>query len=64
MKVIRVDNYDGDGPNSSQQLVAGPGLSLDEAERIAREMNDDIGRCDCDYFKVVPDDHVLWRFEP
>ncbi len=64
MKVIRIDNYDDEGPSGTQRVVAGPGLSQDEAWRIAREMNDDTWRSDCDYFKVVPDDHVLWRFEP
>ncbi len=64
MKVIRIDNYDDEGPRGTQRLVAGSGLSQKEAERIAGEKNNDPDRSDFDWFQVVPDDHGLWRFEP
>ena len=64
MKVIRVSNYDDEGPEGNERVVAGPGLSLDEAKRLAREMNDDPKRSDHDWFRAVPDDEPLYVFEP
>lgn len=64
MKVIRVDNYDHEGPCGTQRVVGGPGLSLDVAERLARDMNDDRKRSDHDWFRVVSDDEPLFVFKP
>jgi hypothetical protein len=64
VKVIRVDNYDDEGPRGTQELIAGPGLSQGEADAIVDRMNGDPRRVDYDFFKVVPDEHELWSFEP
>jgi hypothetical protein len=64
VKVIRVDSYDDEGPRGTEREVAGPGLSQEEADDVARRMNAAPTRSDVDYFRVVPDEHKLWRFEP
>ena len=64
MKVIRVDNYDDEGPRGTQRVVAGPGLSLEEATRTAEDMNKNPGRSPHDWFRSVTDDEPLYVFEP
>jgi len=63
MKVIRVDNYDGKGPGSDEKVVAGPGLTGQEADEICRQRQEDPKRPDRYWFRAVEDDHVLRRFE-
>jgi len=64
MKVIRVDLYDDEGPRGTQKLVAGLGLTREEAERICKTRQEDPKRGEYDWFLAVEDDHVLWCFEP
>jgi hypothetical protein len=64
VKVIRVSNYDHEDHRGNQRLVAGPGLSVEEAESACKFMCDDPNRSDEDWFRVVADNHVLYRFEP
>ncbi len=64
MKVIRADSYDDEGPRGTQRLVAGPGLTPKEADAIAKRLNDDPQRSEYDWFRVVEDDYVLFKFEP
>jgi hypothetical protein len=63
VKVIRVDNYDDEGPRGNQRLLAGPGLSPEVAEVVARTLNECPARLDHDYYRAVTDDYELWRFE-
>lgn len=63
MKVIRVSNYDDEGPRGTQRLIKG-GLDLNEAETLAKEMNDNPRRSRSDWFRVVDDDYELFVFEP
>lgn len=59
MKVITVDNYAREGPCAVvQELVSGPGLPREEAERIANELNE-ANRDDSVFYAVVDDDRPL-----
>lgn len=64
MKIIKVDNFDGEGPNSDDKIVAenvheyyGP-LIL---EWLIKTFSDDYSR---DYFRIVEDNYKLKKFEP
>jgi hypothetical protein len=63
MKVIRVSNYDDGGPRGTQRVVKGS-LTFEEAEKLANEMNSDPRRSDEDWFRAVPDNELLFVFEP
>ena len=64
MKVVRVSNYDDEGPRGSQRVMAGPGLSAEDAETECRRLCDDPRRYDEDWYVVKEDDYVLYKFEP
>jgi hypothetical protein len=63
MKVIRVSNYDHEDWRGDQVMVAGPGLSQEEAEAVCGRCCDDPGRSEEDWYRVVQDDYVLFKFE-
>lgn len=63
MKVIRVDMYDDEGLRGTQKIVAGPGLTREEAEKICKSKQDDPRRGEYNWYRVVEDDHVLWVFQ-
>lgn len=62
--MIRVDNCDAEGPWGEHRLVAGPGLTHEEADAVAKRLNDDPCRSEYDWFRVVEDDYVLFEFKP
>lgn len=64
MKVMRVSNYDDEGPGGIQRVVAGPGLTEKAAEAECRRLRDDPHRNEADWFEVVGDDYVPWECEP
>lgn len=64
MKVIRVSNYDHEDSRGDQWVVAGPGLSRDEADAVCARLCKDPKRSDEDYYRSVPDNHELYKFEP
>lgn len=64
-KVVRVSNYDDEGPEGDQYVV--PYLDVEvlsegEAEEWAEALNSDSKRSDRDFFVVKPDDYVPWKF--
>jgi len=63
MKVIRVDNFNREGPEADEQLMV-QGLTEPQAKEVCEILRR--GRSDhgADWYKVVPEDHVLWKFEP
>lgn len=66
MKVILVDNFDREGPGAVvQKVIAGPGLSCEEAERIANKYNAKSTLTSSEYYRVVEDDYILAKpWEP
>jgi hypothetical protein len=63
MKVIRVDNYDDEGPRGTQRLVFAE-LPQSVAEIECAKLNDDPHRSPCDWYRVVAEDYKLFVFEP
>lgn len=63
MKVIRVSNYDDEGPGGTQRVIRSD-LSLAQAEDLCRKLCNDPNRSDLDWFRVVLDDYKLFVFEP
>jgi len=63
MKVIKVDNYNREGPGYDDKLVA-ENLTTKEAMELAKERNSDPTRPDFDWFKVVEDDYKLYEWAP
>ena len=61
MKIIRVDNFDKDF--ISDGLIA-ENVNEFFAKLIAKLLNKYTGVNSQDYFKAVPDDHKLYKFEP
>lgn len=62
-KVIGVDNFDNE--MVSDILVLDDIATMAEAEQIARVMNEaEGGDFAPRYFRAVPDDHKLYKFEP
>jgi hypothetical protein len=61
MKIIRVDNFDRD--NVSDKLIA-EGISSKDAETIVTGLNAKESEDSPDFYKAVPDDHVLYVYEP
>ncbi len=61
MKIIKVSNFDDD--LVSDVLVE---EGLEEAEGTARvdALNEDVGDHDKYFYRLVPDDYVLYEFEP
>lgn len=64
MKIIEVDNFDGEGPNSNDVVVAenvhdyyGPKI----VEWLIEKYSGDYSSS---YFRLVEDDYKLKRFEP
>lgn len=64
MKVVRISNYDDEGPGGTQRVVAGPGLTKEAAEEERRRLCGDPHRSDADWFVVKEDDYVPWEFKP
>lgn len=62
MKVIQVDNFDRD--NIPDMLVEGPGLTKEEADWIASDLNSREGPHTDRYFLAVPDEYKLKTWEP
>lgn len=63
MKIVRVDNFDDEGPGGSE-WVAREGLSQEEAEAVAEKMNAEEPAWSRDFFVVKPDNYVPRKFEP
>ena len=61
MKVIKKDNYDRE--NVSDVLVC-ENCTNTYAERITDLLNKLEGEDSPDYYKAVPDDYKLYRYEP
>jgi hypothetical protein len=62
MKIICVDNFDRE--NVSDQLVA-ENVPKHYAEFLVEKLNDKFsGSSSSSFFRVVPDDHILFVFEP
>ena len=64
MKVIRVSNYDHEDWRGDQYVVAGPGLSPEQAEVECELRCGDRRRSGEDWYRVVPDDYKLFKFAP
>lgn len=64
MKVIRVDNYDRDNWHGDEKLMSNVGLSQEVADETCRKLRESPDRPDDAWYRVVPDDHVLRRWEP
>ena len=63
MKVIRTSNHDHEDSRGEEYVVHAD-LSAEEAEHLAAVMNEDPRRSREDFFRAVPDNHVLYVFEP
>jgi hypothetical protein len=63
MKIVREDNFGDEGPGGSERVVR-EGLSQEEAEEVAKGMNDGEPAWSRDFYVVKPDDYVPWVFEP
>lgn len=61
-KIIAVSNFDDE--SVSDRLVAENIKSEMEARHMAGALNAVTGPNSADYFKVVPDDHKLYQWEP
>lgn len=61
MKVICVDNFDRE--TISDRLIQ-EGLTQTEARTLADELNAKGGVNAPDFYRVVPDDHVLYVYDP
>ena len=59
MKIIRTDNYDREGPEGNQYVVAEGIKSEGNAKIMCDALNKHGGERSDAFFKVVPDDHVL-----
>ena len=57
-KVIRIDNYNRD--THAQKSVA-ENLCRSEADAVCSALQENASRSPDDWFKVVDQDHVLWR---
>jgi hypothetical protein len=64
MKVVRVSNYDDEGPRGDERVVAGPGLSTLAAAETCLRMCVDPHKNDEDWFEVKDDDYQPRVFEP
>jgi len=65
VKVIRVSNYDDEGPGGDQYVVPGTeGLAPAEAEARAEALNQSSKCSRFDFFVAKPDDYVPRKFEP
>lgn len=64
MKLIQTDNFDREGPGHDDRLLVyinNPNV----AKEVARLLNDDCDDPYCDvFFKAVPNDYKLKKFEP
>ncbi len=62
MKIIRVDNFDGEGPGRDPNLIA-ENVSKANGDRIASLLNKAELDTSEDYYQVVEDDYVLtvWK---
>jgi hypothetical protein len=63
VKVVRIDNYDDEGPRGSQYVVD-KGLSQEQAEALCLRLNEDPSRSEFDWYVVKEEDYVPWTFEP
>jgi hypothetical protein len=63
MKVIRVDNFDRENWKGNERCMTRSGLSQGDAEIVCQALRENPDRRDEDWYEVVEDDHVLWRFE-
>ena len=61
MKVIRVDNFDREGPGHDDKVEAS-NLSEEEARALAKKLNEQRGGEES-YYRAVPDDYKLQVFE-
>ena len=63
-KVIRISNYDNEGPRGDQRFVLTYPVTEATAKAVADLLNKDPTRYDDDWFRAVPDDHKLQEFQP
>ncbi len=62
MKIIKIDNFD--RGNISDEVVA-ENVNLYYGPKIVRFLNDNFSGETVDiYFRLVKDDHILFKFEP
>ena len=63
MRVVNTDNFGGDYPD--EKFIGTKDMSLEEAKKLADDMNDIAGPNASRFYKVVNDDYVLQPgFEP
>ncbi len=63
-RVADVDNFDGEGPSSTERFITEP-VGEDMANYIAEKLNEKYGgEYAPRYFQVVPEDYKLFIFEP
>jgi hypothetical protein len=64
MKLIRVDSFNREGPGYDDKLIQG-GLTKEEAQASADALNAlDKSPHSPDFYRVVPEDYELFKFEP
>ena len=62
--IIRVDNYDREGPDGDERVIAS-GITDERLGKLMLDaLQDDSERPDRDWYRLVPDDHVLREFIP
>ena len=64
MKIIKVDNFDGEGPNSNDVVIAEhvhEGYGPEILEFLIKKYSGDYSP---DWFRLVEDDYKLKKFEP
>lgn len=64
MKVIRVSSYDHEDWRGNERQMTRAGLDQSTAELVCLELQQNPDRSDDDWYRVVEDDHVLWKFKP
>jgi hypothetical protein len=63
MKLITTDNFDREGPEGNDKLIA-ENVSLYWGTKIVKLLNQNTPKDGSDYFRVVEDDYKLKEFQP
>ena len=63
MKIISADNFDREGPEGDDHLIA-DNVSLWWATTIVKLLNNNTPKDSRDYFKIKEDNYKLKKFQP
>ena len=63
MKIIKVDSFDREGPGFDPIFICG-GITKEHADIVCQQLNDAEWEHSPNFYRVVPDDYVLTKWEP